>query len=133
MVSVLEPSPFFGIRPSNLRQIFSRRKSPRFFESLVFLAINLTISSCTTISAIVADSTIWGIFSVSDPDLCGDQLITSVLLLLPPVQMDLEVEDAGRSCYYAILGVRRNASASEIRSSYIKQARVRAISPLIPD
>lgn len=37
--------------------------------------------------------------------------------------MDLEVEDAGRSCYYAILGVRRNASASEIRSSYMKQAR----------
>ncbi|CAA7388912.1 unnamed protein product [Spirodela intermedia] len=37
--------------------------------------------------------------------------------------MDPEVEGPGWSCYYAILGVRRNASASEIRSAYMKLAR----------
>ncbi|XP_078439284.1 uncharacterized protein LOC144709581 [Wolffia australiana] len=37
--------------------------------------------------------------------------------------MDLDLDNLARSCYYAVLGVRRNASASEIRSSYIKQAR----------
>lgn len=44
--------------------------------------------------------------------------------------MNPEVEGPGRSCYYAILGVRRNASASEIRSAYMKQARVRSESSL---
>uniref|UniRef100_A0A1D1Y2C6 DnaJ subfamily B member 6 n=1 Tax=Anthurium amnicola TaxID=1678845 RepID=A0A1D1Y2C6_9ARAE len=36
--------------------------------------------------------------------------------------MDPGVEASGRSCHYAILGVRKNASTSEIRSAYRKLA-----------
>ncbi|MQL95108.1 hypothetical protein Taro_027775 [Colocasia esculenta] len=36
--------------------------------------------------------------------------------------MEPYVGESGRSCYYAVLGVRTNASASEIRAAYRKLA-----------